>query len=213
MVDDLIPHNPVRQFVINFPYPLRLWFTSNRNILARVCAIVCSIIQEFLLARASHADKQTRDPNIKTGLLCFVQRFGSSLNLNPHFHIIAMDGAFIVGGVVDLLQFGEACEGFGGCRCAFWCSNARYSSAKQALAILAHALADYVNSSVGAMRDLVFSALRLIIIICEYCWLLIRVAKISWGRIAAFSCKCVYSFWLSNGEGFSVGAPSRDLTS
>jgi len=27
-------------------------------------------------------------------MLCFVQRFGSSLNLNPHFHILAIDGAF-----------------------------------------------------------------------------------------------------------------------
>ena len=94
MVDELIPHNPVRQFVVNFPYPLRLWMASNRNHLAKVCAIVCSIIQEFILTRASHKPEQARDPNIKTGLLCFVQRFGSSLNLNPHFPIIAMDGAF-----------------------------------------------------------------------------------------------------------------------
>jgi len=94
MVDDLIPHNPVRQFVVNFPYPLRLWIASNKDYLARVCAIVCSIVQEFILSRASHQSEKTREPNIKTGLLCFVQKFGSSLNLNPHFHIIAMDGAY-----------------------------------------------------------------------------------------------------------------------
>ena len=60
----------------------------------RFLSIVCTTIKEFILRRATHGVDAERDPNIKTGLVCFVQRFGSSLNLNPHFHIIAVDGAY-----------------------------------------------------------------------------------------------------------------------
>ena len=94
MVDDVVPHNPVRQYVVNLPFPLRLWTAANRNVLSRVCTIICTIIQEFILVRSSHQTAEHREESIKTGLMCFMQRFGSSLNLNPHFHIIAMDGAF-----------------------------------------------------------------------------------------------------------------------
>lgn len=94
MVDNVIPHNPVRQYVVNLPFPLRFWMATHKHILARVCNIICSIIQEFILFRTSHQTREKRETRIKTGLVCFVQRFGSSLNLNPHFHIIAMDGVF-----------------------------------------------------------------------------------------------------------------------
>jgi hypothetical protein len=32
------------------------------------------------------------------GAVSFVQRFGDALNLNPHFHILALDGIYVVEG-------------------------------------------------------------------------------------------------------------------
>ncbi len=34
-------------------------------------------------------------PGGRTGGITFVQRFGSSLNLNPHLHVLIMDGVYV----------------------------------------------------------------------------------------------------------------------
>jgi hypothetical protein len=94
MTDHLFPRVPVRQFVVSFPFPLRLWLAAGKGLMSRVCCLVCSIIKSFVLQAASHQGNAAQDPTLKTGLVCFVQRFGSALNLNPHFHILSLDGAF-----------------------------------------------------------------------------------------------------------------------
>jgi hypothetical protein len=93
MVDHLFPSVPVRQYVLTFPFPLRLWLASRKDLLARVCRLACTIIKEFILTRSSHQSISCID-HFTTGLVAFVQRFGSALNLNPHFHIVALDGAY-----------------------------------------------------------------------------------------------------------------------
>ena len=35
--------------------------------------------------------------DIRWGSVTFVQRFGSALNLNPHFHVLMLDGVYVIG--------------------------------------------------------------------------------------------------------------------
>jgi|TARA_B110000495_G_C22929764_1_gene543460 hypothetical protein len=35
--------------------------------------------------------------NVQCDSVTFVQRFGSALNLNPHFHVLMLDGGYVCG--------------------------------------------------------------------------------------------------------------------
>jgi hypothetical protein len=49
--------------------------------------ISAHVLKKTGLARASGA----------TGAVTLIQRFGSALNLNIHFHMLVLDGAYLVG--------------------------------------------------------------------------------------------------------------------
>lgn len=57
-----------------------------------VLGIVYRTISAYVLKKA----RFTRGTGA-TGAVTLIQRFGSALNLNIHFHMIVLDGAFLVG--------------------------------------------------------------------------------------------------------------------
>ncbi len=91
LVDHVIPSVPARQWVLTFPWPLRLLFASQPDTLSRVLAIVVRAIETDLIHRAS----LTRRSHARTGVVTLIQRFGSALNLNVHLHMIVLDGVYI----------------------------------------------------------------------------------------------------------------------
>jgi hypothetical protein len=56
------------------------------------------VLGAFIIAINSDLRRRARKRKLRgrlqTGSLTVVQRFGSSLNLNIHFHVIATDGAY-----------------------------------------------------------------------------------------------------------------------
>ena len=92
--DNVIPYVPVRQFVLTLPVPVRLWAARSRELLGKVCTIASEVIQLFLEEKAGFDPKGKSKNKIQGGLVVFVQRFGSALNLNIHAHILALDGVF-----------------------------------------------------------------------------------------------------------------------
>ena len=88
LVDSILPYVPYRQFVITFPYPMRYWLNSNKELFSSVHTIITDEIQNHYKELTQLP--KTRDP--KAGIVSFTQRFGSALNLNPHIHLIATDG-------------------------------------------------------------------------------------------------------------------------
>ncbi|HJP50535.1 MAG TPA: transposase [Pseudomonadales bacterium] len=93
LIDHVIPVVPVRQWVLSFPWPLRLLFARQPNTLSRCLAIIIRAIETDLINRAG----LTRASGAQTGIVTLVQRFGSALNLNIHLHMIALDGVYTVG--------------------------------------------------------------------------------------------------------------------
>ena len=95
LVDETLPHAPYRQWVLSFPFPLR-YLLARRPDLLSVCLTVAHRAIGTWYKR--QAKKLGISDNLKVGALTFIQRFGSSLNLNPHFHTLFMDGAVQIAG-------------------------------------------------------------------------------------------------------------------
>jgi len=93
LVDDILPHQPMRQWVLSVPFPLRFLFASNPNAMTGVLGIVYRAIATHLSHKAGLAK-----PMVQTGAVTLIQRFGSALNLNIHFHMLFLDGVY-TGGV------------------------------------------------------------------------------------------------------------------
>jgi hypothetical protein len=84
----LFPQMPARQYVLSLPYALRFKMAYSADATSVVLGAFISAINSDLRRRARKRKLRGR---LQTGSLTVVQRFGSSLNLNVHFHVIAMD--------------------------------------------------------------------------------------------------------------------------
>ena len=90
-VDHLFPRVPTRQYVLSLPYALRFKMAYSADATSVVLGAFISAINSDLRRRARKRKLRGR---LQTGSLTVVQRFGSSLNLNVHFHAIVMDGVY-----------------------------------------------------------------------------------------------------------------------
>lgn len=90
LVDEVCPEQPVRQWVLSFPYPLRFLFASRPKVMSRVLAIVYRVIATHLVRKAGFTRNRAQ-----TGAVTLIQRFGSALNLNLHFHMLLLDGVYV----------------------------------------------------------------------------------------------------------------------
>jgi len=90
LVDDVLPDVPIRQWVISFPYRIRFLLAYDPKLCRGVRRIFVRCVQGFLERRAR--EQGVASP--RAGALVFVQRFGSALNLNLHFHGLFLDGAY-----------------------------------------------------------------------------------------------------------------------
>ena len=77
LVDHVLPEQPIRQWVLSFPYPLRFLFATRPAVLSQVLAIVYRAISTFLIRRAGLCV----GAGARTGAVTFIQRFGSALSL------------------------------------------------------------------------------------------------------------------------------------
>ena len=89
LVDEVLPHQPMRQWVLSFPFPLRFLFATRPKIMSEVLGLVYRVIATHLIKKAGHTKTTAQ-----TGAVTLIQRFGSALNLNIHFHMLFLDGAY-----------------------------------------------------------------------------------------------------------------------
>ena len=90
--DTVLPRVAVRQWVVTVPWSRR-WLLARRSDLARgVLRIALSEIQRWTNVHGV----QPRRPGGRTGSITVIQRFGSALNLNLHFHILVLDGLYAI---------------------------------------------------------------------------------------------------------------------
>ena len=93
LVDEVLPRQPMRQWVLSVPFALRYLFATHPAVMGQVLGIVYRAIASHLMKAAGyhHATAQT-------GAVTLIQRFGSALNLNIHFHMLFLDGVYVTTG-------------------------------------------------------------------------------------------------------------------
>jgi hypothetical protein len=91
LIDNVLPDVPVRQWVLTFPWPLRFLFARQPKAFSRCLTVIIRAIETDLIKRAG----LSRKSGAKGGAVTLIQRFGSSLNLNVHAHMLILDGVYI----------------------------------------------------------------------------------------------------------------------
>jgi hypothetical protein len=90
LVDGVLPHVPVRQWVLSLPHRLRYLLAWDHRLCRTVLGVFIRALLDFYHRQASRNGMGTG----RTGTLTVIQRFGGGLNLNVHFHTLALDGLF-----------------------------------------------------------------------------------------------------------------------
>jgi hypothetical protein len=103
--DSVLPHKPIRQWVMTFPIPLRPLLAIRPKIMARCLEITTSAINDYY--RKKSGLKKTHS---KTGAVTLIQRFGGAINLNVHFHQLFVDGAYGLDASKDFTEFHSVCS-------------------------------------------------------------------------------------------------------
>jgi len=90
LVDAVLPLTPVRQWVLTMPYRLRYMLAWDHEL----CRAVLGIYIRALLGFQRRQARKMDISDGRGGAVTVIQRFGSALNLNIHFHVLLLDGAF-----------------------------------------------------------------------------------------------------------------------
>ncbi|MDP3086426.1 MAG: transposase [Rubrivivax sp.] len=89
LMDHVIPHVPVRQWVLSLPIPLRLLLAAQPKLVTPVLQVVHRVITRHLLGQAGLKSEEA-----DSGAVTLIQRFGSAANLNIHLHCLVLDGVY-----------------------------------------------------------------------------------------------------------------------
>ena len=88
IIKNVIPEITTRQWVLSFPYKIRYVLSQNQK-------LTNELLKIFIRTIESYQRKRIKNKNAKIGAITFIQRFGSALNLNVHFHTLMTDGVYI----------------------------------------------------------------------------------------------------------------------
>jgi hypothetical protein len=89
LTDHVLPHLPVRQWVLSLPKRLRPFLHRNPDVQSAVLRIFLRTIRTTLSRTSPGAPNDAQ-----LGGISFLHRFGSALNRHFHYHVIVLDGAF-----------------------------------------------------------------------------------------------------------------------
>jgi hypothetical protein len=95
LVDHVLPQVGVRQWVLSFPWELRRRLGYDPALLSRVLTVVIRALMGFVRERVRERVGEVDGRDVHGGAVTFIQRFGDALNLNPHLHTLALDGAYV----------------------------------------------------------------------------------------------------------------------
>ena len=93
LVECVIPWVPTRQWVVSVPIPLRYWMAASKDLTAKVHTIIRTTIAQYYVNQA--VKRGIERQQVQPGSVTFLQRFGGSLNLNLHFHVVFLEGVYL----------------------------------------------------------------------------------------------------------------------
>jgi hypothetical protein len=95
LVDRVLPHVPVRQWVLSLPWALRYRLAYDARLTSAI--LQCFLRGVFGLMRVKAKRRGLSSP-VQCGAVTFIQRFGDGLHLNVHFHSLVLDGVYTLRG-------------------------------------------------------------------------------------------------------------------
>ena len=75
------------------PVPLRYWTASSPDLTAKVHTIIRRTIAQYYVNQAVACGVPRG--KVHAGSVTFIQRFGSALQLNVHYHVLCLEGVFL----------------------------------------------------------------------------------------------------------------------
>ena len=90
LMDDVLPAAPYRQWTISFPIRLRWALPRDGKLCSEVLDLFIRTLFSAMCRRARDLKLGARE----CGAVTFIQRFGSALQLNVHFHVLVPEGVF-----------------------------------------------------------------------------------------------------------------------
>jgi hypothetical protein len=100
LVDHVFPEVPVRQWVLSVPFALRYRLAYDSSLVTKVLKIWVRAVFSSIRRRAGIPASNRR---ARCGAVTFIQRFSDALNLDPHFHTLALDGIYVEGARGELV--------------------------------------------------------------------------------------------------------------
>lgn len=94
LVDAVLPHVPVRQWVLTLPLRLRYRLAWDHDLCRAVVGVFLRAVFATLRRRAAWDGVAGG----RGGAVTILQRFGGALNLNVHIHALVLDGCYVVKG-------------------------------------------------------------------------------------------------------------------
>jgi hypothetical protein len=92
LVDHVFPEVPVRQWVLSVPFPLRYRLAYDSSLVRDVAQIFVRTVFSSIRRRAGIPASNRK---ARCGAVGFIQRFSDALNLDPHIHLMSLDGMYI----------------------------------------------------------------------------------------------------------------------
>jgi hypothetical protein len=96
LCERVLPPVPLRQWVLSLPKVLRYLLAYDGKLCRAVAKTAMQEVFRYQRLRARRALGLGSTRQAHTGAMVAVQRFGSALNLNIHFHALVLDGVFVV---------------------------------------------------------------------------------------------------------------------
>src|SRR5881296_908938 len=93
LVEQVIPWVPTRQWVVSVPIPLRYWMAASQELTAQVHTIIRTTIGQYYVNQA--VTRGVPRAKVQPGSVTFIQRFGSAMNLNLHYHVVFLEGVYL----------------------------------------------------------------------------------------------------------------------
>jgi len=110
LCERVLPEVPLRQFVLSLPKALRYLLAYDGKLCRSVAKTALQEIFRFQRMQARKALGISSTRQAHTGAMVAVQRFGSALNLNVHFHALVLDGVYVQDAFGHLAFFVESVD-------------------------------------------------------------------------------------------------------
>ena len=104
LVDHVFPEVPIRQWVISFPWRLRYLLALD----SQLCRAVQRVFLRAVFALYSKKAQVDGHARGRAGAVNQIQRYGSALNANTHFHALVLDGVYTLPSALAVPTFHPA---------------------------------------------------------------------------------------------------------